>query len=65
MPFNIEVNELEGLMFPNNKARDNPKAPQWKGTLKIDGVEYNIAEWEGIGKNSGKPYRRLKVDRGR
>lgn len=62
MAFEIEVNEGQGVMFENKS--NNERAPQFKGKLKIDGQEYNIAMWQRMTK-TGRPMFSLKVDRGR
>jgi uncharacterized protein (DUF736 family) len=47
-----------GALFPNESK--NPKAPQKKGTIIIDGKEWAIAAWSQTSK-AGKTYESLKV----
>jgi len=35
--------EKTGVLFKNDN--DNPKAPQYKGKITFDGVEYQLAAW--------------------
>lgn len=35
--------DMGGLIFANNT--DNPSAPDYKGEIKIDGKQYEIALW--------------------
>ena len=51
-------NEMKGVLFPNDK-KGNDKAPGYKGTVTIKGVEYEMAGWLNEGQ-SGK-YMSLKV----
>jgi hypothetical protein len=32
------------ILSPNNKG-DNPKRPDWRGTVNIDGKEYELSGW--------------------
>ena len=38
-------NNMRGVLFPNDKG-DNPKRPDMKGNLEIDGVKYRVSAWE-------------------
>lgn len=40
----FEKRELTGAMFPNDK-RGNAKAPDWRGYVIINGVEYELGGW--------------------
>lgn len=33
------------VLFPNKKG-DNPKRPDYRGTVKIDGKEFELAGWK-------------------
>jgi uncharacterized protein (DUF736 family) len=48
-----------GVLFKNDKATSE-KAPQYKGTLNVQGKEFEIAAWVREGK-SGKKFMSLKV----
>lgn len=38
-------NEMRGVLFKNDKAAENPKAPQYKGQGQLNGVEVWISAW--------------------
>ncbi len=38
------------IIFKNTKLT-NPKAPQWKGTVNVNGFEYDVPLWEREDKN--------------
>ena len=68
MIFNKQPNKMQqqydnkntGVMFVNDKG-DNPKRPDRKGSLNVDGVDYWISGW--VREKDGKPYMSLKVER--
>ncbi len=43
-------NQNKGVIFKNDK-KGNEKAPDYKGTIDIEGKEYEIALWVREGKN--------------
>jgi uncharacterized protein (DUF736 family) len=45
-------NEKRFVLFPKNNA--NPKAPNWSGTITIDGKEWEMSAWNKQGKNGGE-----------
>jgi len=45
-------NEKRFVLFPKNNA--NPKAPNWSGTITIDGKEWEMSAWNKTGKNGGE-----------
>ncbi len=47
-------NRNKFVLFPNDKG-DNPKRPDYTGTVNIEGVVYELSGWKGVSK-SGKPY---------
>ena len=49
-------NEKRFVLFQNES--DNEKAPHFKGTIQIDGVNYNIAAWKAVSKSGEKKYLR-------
>lgn len=40
-----EIRDNSGSMFPNDRAGDNPNAPQAKGKAQIGGVMYWVSAW--------------------
>jgi len=56
-------NNMTGALFPNDKG-DNPKRPDMRGPVEIDGKKYWISAWTRTGdkgKLTGKKYLSLKV----
>ena len=53
-------NTNSGAIFVNDKG-DNPKRPDRKGSLNVEGVEYWISGW--MREKDGEPYMSLKVER--
>jgi uncharacterized protein (DUF736 family) len=53
-------NTNTGALFPNEKG-DNPKRPDFKGTINVGGTDYNVAGWRKESKN-GKKFLSLKLD---
>ena len=45
-------NEKRFVLFPKNNA--NPKAPNWTGTITIDGKEWEMSAWNKAGKKGGE-----------
>ena len=37
-------NNMRGVLFPNDKG-DNPKRPDMKGSLEIQGTKYFVSAW--------------------
>jgi hypothetical protein len=50
-----------GILFRNHRKGDNAKAPDWKGTVNVEGEEYELAAWEREGKKG--PFLSIKVSR--
>lgn len=50
----MDNKEMQGVLFPHNKKND--KQPDYKGTAKIGGIDYEIAVWKKVGKQSGAEY---------
>lgn len=46
-----EMREGSGSLFKNDKAKDNPKAPGYRGDIMIDGKVYRLSAWLKEGKN--------------
>lgn len=58
-------NQIEIVLFQNNKAKSD-KAPQETGTVTFpDGTKYEVALWQKVSKN-GNPFKSgvLKLDNG-
>jgi hypothetical protein len=53
-------NTNTGVLFLNNKG-DNPKRPDRKGSINIEGVDYWLSGW--VREKDGKPYMSLKAER--
>ncbi|MCQ2965649.1 MAG: hypothetical protein MJ250_02785 [Alphaproteobacteria bacterium] len=53
--------ELRGSLFAN-RNKENEKAPDFYGSIWIEGVKYRLAGWNSWGKNSGKEYVQLKAE---
>ena len=45
----MENKELSGVMFPNSKTSE--KAPDLRGSVKVGGVDYEVAGWKRQSKN--------------
>ncbi len=50
-----------GVLFKNDKG-DNPKRPDYRGSIAISGVDYNISGWIRESKKSGDKFLSLKVE---
>ena len=48
----------QGVMFPNDQ-QGNPARPTWRGSVNINGKEYEISAWD---KTSGRGNRYLSLD---
>ena len=46
--------EGAGSLWPNKDKGDNPKAPNSKGEIMLNGVVFEIAGWTRTDKNGGK-----------
>lgn len=58
-------NNLTGALFPNDKG-DNPKRPDLRGSIEIDGVKFWCSAWTRTadkGKHAGKKFLSLKLER--
>lgn len=53
-------NTNTGVLFINDKG-DNPKRPDRKGSINIEGVDYWLSGW--VREKDGKPYMQLKAER--
>lgn len=42
-------NKNRGVLFENDK-QDNPKRPDFSGTIDVEGKEYRLAMWEKVSK---------------
>ena len=53
-------NTNTGALFQNDQG-DNPKRPQWKGKLNVNGTDYWVSGWERTSKG-GQDFLSLKVE---
>jgi hypothetical protein len=54
-------NKNIGALFLNNKNGD-PSRPDLRGSIRINGITFNLSGWEATAKKSGKKYIRLEAD---
>ena len=50
-----------GVLFKNDKG-DNPKRPDYRGSISVVGADYNISGWIRESKKSGDKFLSLKVE---
>ena len=50
-----------GVLFKNDKG-DNPKRPDYRGSIAVAGVDYNISGWIRESKKTGDKFMSLKVE---
>jgi uncharacterized protein (DUF736 family) len=48
-----ELREGQGSLFKNDKG-DNPRRPDYRGSIMLDGIEYTLSAWLKEGRNGGK-----------
>lgn len=53
-------NENRGVLFENDKG-DNPKRPDYKGSINVEGKEYWLSMWEKVSK-ANQSYYSLTVE---
>ena len=56
----MENKEMTGVMFPNTKTTE--KSPDLRGSVKIGGVDYEVAAWKRQSKN-GLDYLSLAIQK--
>jgi hypothetical protein len=54
-------NKNKGVLFTNDQG-GNPKRPSLRGSLDVNGVDYNISGWHRESKKDGKPFLSLSVE---
>ena len=57
----MEKYDNSGVLFKNDKG-DNPKRPDYRGSLAVAGVDYNISGWIRESKKTGDKFLSLKVE---
>lgn len=57
----MEKYDNSGVLFKNDKG-DNPKRPDYRGSIAVAGVDYNISGWIRESKKSGDKFMSLKVE---
>lgn len=63
-------NANTGVLFQNN-TKGNDKAPAWKGTINVEGKEFQISAWEKVSKKGqnffslqvSEPYQKEKTNK--
>jgi hypothetical protein len=54
-------NTNRGVMFKNDQG-GNPKRPQYRGSLNVDGTDYNLSAWVRESKKDGSKFLSLTVE---
>lgn len=54
-------NTNRGVLFKNNQG-DNPKRPQYRGSLNVNGADYNISAWIKESRKDGSKFMSLSVE---
>ena len=54
-------NTNRGVLFKNNQG-DNPKRPQYRGSLNVNGAEYNISAWIKESRKDGSKFMSLSIE---
>ena len=57
----MEKYDNSGVLFKNDKG-NNPKRPDYRGSIAVAGVDYNISGWIRESKKSGDKFLSLKVE---
>ena len=55
-------NTTRGVLFKNDNHGDNPKRPQYRGSLNVNGAEYNISAWIKESRKDGSKFMSLSVE---
>ena len=53
-------NTNSGVLFKNEK-KNTDKHPDYRGTLDVEGVIYDVAGWIKTAKSSGKKFLSIKI----
>jgi uncharacterized protein (DUF736 family) len=54
-------NTNRGVLFKNNQG-DNPKRPQYRGSLNVNGADFNISAWIKESRKDGSKFMSLSVE---
>jgi hypothetical protein len=54
-------NTNRGVMFKNDQG-GNPKRPQYRGSINVDGTDYNLSAWVRESKKDGSKFLSLTVE---
>lgn len=54
-------NTNSGVLFKNDQ-KGNPKRPQYRGSINVAGVDYNISAWIKESKKTGDKFMSLSVE---
>ena len=53
--------DMSGVLFKNDKG-DNPKRPDYRGSITVAGVDYNISGWIKESQKTGDKFMSLRVE---
>lgn len=53
--------DMSGVLFKNDKG-DNPKRPDYRGSITVAGVDYNISGWIKESQKTGDKFLSLRVE---
>lgn len=53
--------DMRGVLFKNDQG-NNPKRPQYRGTIAVAGVDYNLSAWIRKSEKTGDSYMSLAVE---
>jgi len=54
-------NKNKGVLFSNDQ-QGNPKRPSLRGSLNVEGKDYNVSGWHRESKKDGKPFLSISVE---
>ena len=54
-------NNMRGVLFKNDQG-NNPKRPQYRGSITIDNVDYNLSAWIKESKKTGDKFMSLSAE---
>jgi len=55
-------NRNKGVMFKNDQG-DNPKRPNYRGSVNVEGVEYNLSAWVRESQKTGDKFLSLSIEK--
>lgn len=54
-------NRNRGVLFNNTENKKSPKHPDYKGSLDVGGVDFEIAGWVQTSTKTGKKFMSLSI----